>query len=180
MDFVGLSLGICVVIMWFVLGQNWILGDIMYTFIFVATIKLVKFGSLKIAIITFAITMSVDIFFIVMGWAINKVYYNNAILSIFNNPLFLVVPSISHYPNKKCSWFFIASMLFPGMLQCYFQRYDSSRSSKIYSIIFFNCYVITMIIWIIINIYTNFTFPYDLLVTPTTLITVVLFAYRRG
>lgn len=180
MDFIGLNLGVCVVIMWFVLSQNWILGDIMYTFIFIATIKLVKFGSLKIAIITFAITMTVDIFFIVMAWAINKVYYNNAILSIFNNPLFLVVPTISHYPNRKCSWFFIASMLFPGMLQCYFQRFDSSRSSKIYTIIFFNCYVITMIIWIIINIYADFTFPYDLLVTPATLITVVLFANRRG
>lgn len=180
MDCIGVIFGICVIALWFSFGKNWIIGDIIFCFIFVATMKMVKFGSLKIAIITFTITMSIDIFFITLAWGINKIYYNNAILSIFNNPLFLMVPSLSHYPNRKCSWFFLASMLFPGLLQCYFQRFDSSRSSKIYTIIFFNCYVVSMILWIIINFYANFTFPYDLLVTPATLIVVVLFANRRG
>lgn len=180
MDCIGIGLGVCILASWFILDKNWIVGNFIYCFIFVATLKLVKFGSLKMATITFVVTMSIDVFFIGLAWGINKIYYNNAILSIFNNPLFLMVPTISHYPNRKCSWFFLASMLFPGLLQCYFQRFDSNRSSKIYTIIFFNCYVVTMIVWIIINFYADFTFPYDLLVTPATLVIVVLFANRRG
>jgi hypothetical protein len=180
MDLIGYVIAITVVVSWLLNGFNWIIGDLIYIFVFIATIKLIKFGSLKIAVIAFSSAMTIDILFIILSWFTNGIYYNNAMLSIFNNSLFLVCPTISHYPNRRCSWYFLFSMAYPGILQCYFYRYDSSRSSKVYSYIFLVCYIVTLGGWIFVNIQTAFTLPYDLIVIPLTIIVVVLYANRRG
>lgn len=89
MDMLGLAVGIGFICAWYYTGTNWIIGDFIYMCIFLATIKLIKFGSLKMTVIAFIISMVLDISFIMLAEFVNGIYFNNAMLSLFNNPLFL-------------------------------------------------------------------------------------------
>lgn len=180
LDLLGFCIGCGAVCAWYFSGTNWIIGDTIYFCIYLATIKLVKFGSLKTALIAFIITMGLNIFLILLAQFVIGVYFNNGMLTLFNNPLFLEVPAITIYPNRKCSWLFLFSMALPGILLCYLERFDQSRSSKVYSLIFLLCYTLCSLAWILISIYMIFTLPYDIIIMPFAFLFIVLYANRRG
>ena len=67
LDVIGFVMGVGLMCGWYFSGTNWIIGDFICLCIFCATIKLIKFGSLKIAIITFVTCTIIDIIFIVLS-----------------------------------------------------------------------------------------------------------------
>ncbi len=89
MDVIGIGVGIGVVCAWYYTGTNWIIGDLIYMCIFLAVIKLIKFGSLRMTVFAFIASMLLDISFIMLTEFVNGIYFNNAMLTLFNNPLFL-------------------------------------------------------------------------------------------
>lgn len=180
MDLSGLLVGVGLVCAWYFTGYNWILSDIIYMIIFLAVMKLVKFDSLRIAAITFFFTALCNISFILMTQFIRHVYFNNVILYIFNNPLFIFCPCINFTPNQNCSWFFISCIAYPGILLCYLDRVDSSRSSKIYSRVFIVTFSACSIIWLIVSEFAPFTLPFDLINSPISIAILCFFANRRG
>lgn len=148
--------------------------------IFLALIKFVKFGSLKMAFIAFVSTAVLNVAFIVYSQVKNDAYFNNVILYIFNNPLFIFFPCITFTVNQTCSWFFITSIGFPGILLSYLYRFDESRSSKIYSLVFLVSFVICAVCWAVSSIFAPYTLPFDLINSPFSIILLCIFANRRG
>lgn len=53
MDIIGLIFAAGMVLAWYFSSRNWIISDIIYVMIFLAIVKFIKFGSLKIAIVSF-------------------------------------------------------------------------------------------------------------------------------
>jgi hypothetical protein len=99
MDIIGFLFGSGMLILWYFSNKNWIISDIVYTMILLAIVKFLKFGSLKMAFITFWLTALLNIVFILITQFYLKMYYNNLILYIFNDPLFILTPCISFTPN---------------------------------------------------------------------------------
>lgn len=180
MDVVGFAIGVGVLCGWFFSGYNWIISNFIYICIYVAAIKLVKFGSLRIAALTFFSTASLNVIFIVLTQVFRHVYFNGLILYIFNNPFFIFCPCINFTPNENCSWLFITCIVFPGILLSYLDRFDESRSSKIYSIVFVVCFVVSSTVWIVISRFVPFTIPFDLINSPVCFVLLCVFANRRG
>lgn len=67
MDVIGIIVGIGFMCAWYFTGTNWIIGDFICLCILLTTIKIIKFGSLRIAIITFAVTSILDVVFIILA-----------------------------------------------------------------------------------------------------------------
>ena len=67
MDIIGIFIGIGFIVSWFLTFTNWIIGDIICLASLLAIIKLIKFGSLRMAIIFFIVSTIVNIIFIVMA-----------------------------------------------------------------------------------------------------------------
>ena len=119
MDILGFLLGLGLLLCWFLLNKNWIVSDIIYCMMFLAIVKCIKFGSLKIATITLLSTAGLNLLFIILTQTIKHAYFNNIILYIFNNPFFIFCPCINYTPNQSCSWLFITCIAFPGLLLSY-------------------------------------------------------------
>lgn len=79
-----ISIGVCVG--WWLSSKNWIMNDIIAVSMIIAAIKVLKFTSLKQALICFGITISVEMIFVLVLTFKIKASYNTAILNIFNNP----------------------------------------------------------------------------------------------
>lgn len=118
MDAIGVVFGIGLLCLWYFLYTNWITSDIIFVMIYLSMIKVLKFGSLKIAILTIVLNFIIDcIFYQTIGSLDNT--YQNAIYNFYNNPLFLITPNLTHIPNRKCTWYSVISMSFAGLLCAY-------------------------------------------------------------
>ena len=172
------GLGMCFV--WYYTDKNYIVSDFIFICILISGIKLLKFSSLKI--ITFGLIVLVvkSVIAIVVLEQVFGLSYDTFLLNKLNCPLFFQVPAISHLPNQKCSWIFMTSLIFPGMFASYLHRFDKSRSSTAYFIMFMVGYAIGSIVWTICNIATPFILPYGLITEPVLLIIIVLFSNRRN
>lgn len=179
MDAIGVVFGIGMLCLWYFLYTNWITSDIIFVMIYLSMIKVLKFGSLKIAILTIVLNFIIDcIFYQTIGSLDNT--YQNAIYNFYNNPLFLITPNLTHIPNRKCTWYFVISMSFAGLLCAYLQRFDKNKSSIIYSTTFVVAYSIGAILWLVISIFVPISLPYDLFTVPGAIILLIIFANRRG
>ena len=111
MDILGFAIGVGVMAAWFFNHSNYILSDIIFVCIYLVFIKTIKFGSLKIVLVTFGCSLALSIIFVGLS-TITQAYVN---ANNFNNPIFLSAPIIAHVPNRRCSWYFIVAMAYPGM-----------------------------------------------------------------
>lgn len=180
MDTIGLIIGLILVLAWYLDNKNWVLSDILYTIIFLTIIKLIKFGSLKMAFIAYLFAAILNVIFIFVSQYAFNYYFNNVILTIFNNPLFMLCPCINFIPNEKCSWFFIISMVYPGILLCYLKRFDYNNSTKLYSVVFIIVFIIFSALWLVISKFTPVIIPFDLINIPVCIFALCMFANRRG
>lgn len=57
MDIIGLALGVGICYGWYFSNNNWILSDFITIFMWIGTIKLFKFTSLKMAVFSFFFTI---------------------------------------------------------------------------------------------------------------------------
>lgn len=99
MDVLGLVVGMGILCGWYMSVRNWIISDMIYTCMFICIIKLVKVGSLKIGVLAYIIIGISNIIFILITYYKN-IYFNNIILTIFNNPFFIMCPIINFVPNQ--------------------------------------------------------------------------------
>ena len=106
--------------------------------------------------------------------------YNTELLNLFNNPFFLQIPTLNPVPNQKCSWLFISSLVYPGIVLAYLYRFDKCRSSSVYFFIFLAGYFIGSIIWTIVSVFSPFTLPFGTISEPTIIIIIILFSNRRN
>lgn len=180
MDVIGFFVGVGLVTAWYALDKNWIISNIIYIAMYTAFIKIVKFGSLQTAAIVYFIGAICNTTFIILTSKIREIYFNDLILTIFNNPFFIYCPVITYSPNESCSWFFITCMIYPCILLCYLDRFDESRSSKIYFAVFSVCLVVCSGLWIVMSRFVPFTLPFNFLNSPTCMVLLCIFANRRG
>jgi uncharacterized paraquat-inducible protein A len=106
MDVLGFLLGVGVISVWFFTGRKWMASDVIFIFIYISTIKLVKFGSLKIGFINFISSLILGIIFIALIVVFNKASLFE-IVYISANPLYIISPIISKIPNITCVWYSI-------------------------------------------------------------------------
>lgn len=106
MDIIGFLIGTGIISVWFFTGRKWIASNFIFIFIYVSTIKLVKFGSLKIGFINFISSLSLGIIFIALIIIFSKASLFEVVY-ISANPLFFISPIISRMPNVNCVWYSI-------------------------------------------------------------------------
>lgn len=63
MDILGLLFGIGILCIWYFINMNWIISNFIYVCMFLC---IIKFGSLKMAFITFCSTAILNVLFIVL------------------------------------------------------------------------------------------------------------------
>lgn len=177
---IGLLVGAGFIAGWGFSGFNWIISDILYTALYIVLNKLVKLASLKTAFRLLLVSMALNISFALLSSLLLEIQINNTMLSIFNNPLFLFCPCISYTINQTCSWLFITSILFPGLLLSYLSRHDARHSSHFYSIVFVACFALSSILWVVALIWVPFTLPYDLVTSPLCMLVVCGVAGKKG
>lgn len=156
---------------------NWIVSDLIFLVIFISIIKVVKFGSLKISLLAFCLSLTLSISFIILTELITKAYLET---SYFGNPLFLACPNIIKIPNHNCSWYFILSMAYPGMFLAFLHRFDKNKAAHIYAPTFIVTYVICSLAWFVVGTLIKPPLPYDLFTVPISMLFLLLFANRRG
>lgn len=180
LDILGLLLGAGLEAAWWFSNRNWILSDVLFTFMLVTTIKLFKFRSLFMAVVCFSLVTVVFVAFIVICQVFYDTSFNNIILTIFDNPVFCVCPTITPVPNQKCSWLSLFSLSYPALVLAYLESFDESRKTRVYSIVFLGGFILLSMIWSLLNVAVPFTLPFDLITSPLTLIVVCLYANRRN
>lgn len=180
MDLIGILVGVGITCIWWFLGETWIVGDIILIAMWVCTIKIFKFTSLCMSFFTFCFTIIIELIFLIVVEAILHLSYNIEVINLFNNPFFFQVPTINPVPNLKCSWLFISSLVYPGMVLSYLHRFDRCRSSYVYYTIFLVGYFTGSMIWVIISAVSTFTLPFGIVSEPIILLIVILYANRRN
>ena len=179
MEGISLLVGIGVCLGWWFSGKNWILNDIISICLIIAGIKILKFTSMRIAVICYLATILLEMGFVLVinfGFADS---YNHAILNEVNNPFELQLPTINAVYNQKCSWLPVTSILYPGVLMSYMRRFDSSRNTTVYLLICVGFFFIGSIIWMLISIFSSDSWPFGLIAEPLILAFIAFFAWKR-
>lgn len=178
MDVAGILFGVGLLCAWY-FTRDVILSDLIFMMIYLSIMKIVKFGSLKLAVILFAINFVILVSFSGTNSTIDS-SYTDGDYTYFNNPLFLIIPNLVDIPNRRCAWYFIVTMSYAGLLLSYLERFDRNRSSIIYGLTFIITYIIGTVAWFIITIFVAFPIPYELFSIPIALLLLAFFSNRRG
>ena len=109
-----------------------------------------------------------------------EVSYNNYIINIFQNPIIVVMPSITAELYRRCAWLPMTSVLFPGLVLSYLRRFDLSRSTNIYLIIGLISFYFGSLMWMLIDMETIHSLPFAIITEPVTILIVCVQAFRRN
>ena len=99
MDMIGLLLGIGLTTAWWLTSKNYIISDVIDICILVAIIKLIKFTSLKNAVILYITTSLLMIVFIVIIEVLLDTSYEERLQDTFYSPFLFVMPTLTPVPN---------------------------------------------------------------------------------
>jgi hypothetical protein len=155
-----------------------VLSDIIGICIIVSIIKVFKFISLKIAVVSYIIVVSIFI----LGVILPEVLLGKASSAFFiaiNNPFQFQIPSITPTYNLNCSWVAITSISFPGLLVAYLHRFDKSRATNIYLLSTIVAYFLGAILWNVVNAFSRYPIPFDGVCEPFMIVSLVLMAFNR-
>lgn len=180
LDLISISVAMVMFIIYWSTSSSWIVSDIMSVSLTVASIKIFRIKSLKIATV---FLLSVILLETITGLVIHyllKVSYNNFIINDFNNPFFLQLPSITPELYRKCAWLPALTIIQPGLVISYLRRFDVSRSTWVYLLIGYVSQYVGSFAWMLIDSSTVHTLPLGLICDPLMLIIVVIFAFRRN
>jgi hypothetical protein len=106
--------------------------------------------------------------------------YNNYIINIFQNPIVLVMPSITPELYRRCAWLPITSVLFPGLLVSYLRRFDHSRSTHLYFVIGLVSFYVGSMLWMLIDLYTVHSLPFAIISEPVAILIICVQSFRRN
>jgi hypothetical protein len=156
----GLAFGLCVVLAWWFTSRNWVLSDTISIAICVSFIKVFKFASFKIALLSFTLVICALILGDVLASTLRS--QNFVVYFLFTNdtPFQFQIPVISHTYSLNCSWISVTSIFLPGLLVSYLRRFDKCRTTHIYLITTVGSYFLGSLLWNVINIFSNTPIPY--------------------
>lgn len=146
----------------------------------VALMKLVKIKSLSIAINLLTSLLILEIIVGIFVHYVFKISYNNYIINLFQNPVMLVMPSITKELYRRCAWLPITAVLFPGLVLSYLRRFDKTRGTYLYFIIGLISFYAGSVLWMIIDLETVHSLPFAIISEPITIIIVVIYSTRRN
>lgn len=109
-----------------------------------------------------------------------KLSYNNYIINLFQNPLMLVMPSITPELYRRCAWLPLTAALFPGLVLSYLRRFDKTRGTYVYFLIGLASFYFGSLCWMIVDLETVHSLPFAIISEPITIIIVALQAFRRN
>lgn len=118
----------------------------------IALMKLLKVKSLSIAVNLLASLLVMEILVGVVVHYVLKISYNNYIINLFQNPVMLVMPSITKEIYRQCAWLPITAALFPGLVLSYLRRFDKSRGTYLYFLIGLGSFYFGSICWMIVDL----------------------------
>ena len=179
MEGISLIVGLGTCLGWWFSNKNWIVNDIIAICMTVAAIKILKFVNLKTALISFVVTLSVQMVFVILINFVIESSYNTIILNEFNNPFELQVPTINPVFNQKCAWLPITSIFYQGVLMSYMRRFDTSRNTNVYLITCITLFFAGSILWMFVSIFSPHSWPFGLIAGPAILGLVSFFAWKR-
>jgi hypothetical protein len=146
----------------------------------VALMKLMKIKSLSIAINLLASLLILEIIVGIFVHYVFKISYNNYIINLFQNPVMLVMPSITKELYRRCAWLPITAILFPGLVLSYLRRFDKSRGTYLYFIIGLISFYAGSVLWMLIDLETVHSLPFAIISEPITIVIVVIYSTRRN
>ena len=180
MELISLLMGIGVCCAWWFTDKNYILNDLIFTCFVVGGMKILKFTSFKISIISFLINIFVQfIFILAITLSSDSSSYSTVVLNDLNNPLIIQLPTINPVYGQKCSWIQITSILFPGILLSYMRRFDTSRNTKVYIITSLTIFFFGSLLWMVLSIFSSVALPFGIVAEPLILMLVPFFAWKR-
>jgi hypothetical protein len=142
--------------------------------------KLIKIKSLSIAINLLASLLLLEIVVGIFVHYVFKISYNNYIINLFQNPVMLVMPSITKELYRRCAWLPITAVLFPGLVLSYLRRFDKTRGTYLYFIIGLISFYAGSVLWMVVDLETVHSLPFAIISEPITIIIVVIYSIRRN
>lgn len=142
---------------------HWIINDILAVCSIIAFIKFLKLRKLYHGIILLSSLLLIEIFFGLFVHYFMEVSYNNLIISKFDSPILVTLPSITHELYRKCAWLPITALIFPGLFLSYLRRFDVSRSTYVYLLIGYVSFYIGSMLWMLIDLTTKHTLPFAII-----------------
>lgn len=121
-DVISFLFGSLIIALYWIFYQNWIITDIISVCTIVASIKLLKLTSLKMAVIFLGSVLGVELVVSLIIHFQLKVSYNNLIINKYDSPIMVELPSITHELYRKCAWLPATSLILPGLLLSYLRR----------------------------------------------------------
>ena len=179
MEGISLVVGLGVCFGWWFSNKNWIVNDIVAVCMTVASIKVLKFISMRISIICFCITSAVQLVFVILINFVIQRSYNTVILNEFNNPWEIQMPTINAVYNQKCAWLPITAIWYPGAFMSYMRRFDSSRNTNVYLITSVVLFLFGALMWMFVSIISPYSWPFGLIAEPLMISLVSFFAWKR-
>lgn len=146
----------------------------------VALMKLMKIKSLSIAINLLASLLVLEIMVGIFVHYVFKISYNNYIINLFQNPVMLVMPSITKELYRRCAWLPITAILFPGLVLSYLRRFDKTRGTYLYFIIGLISFYAGSVLWMVIDLETVHSLPFAIISEPITIVIVLIYSTRRN
>jgi hypothetical protein len=142
--------------------------------------KLMKIKSLSIAINLLASLLVLEIMVGIFVHYVFKISYNNYIINLFQNPVMLVMPSITKELYRRCAWLPITAILFPGLVLSYLRRFDKTRGTYLYFIIGLISFYAGSVLWMVIDLETVHSLPFAIISEPITIVIVLIYSTRRN
>lgn len=180
LDIVSFLVGALTILLYWITDGVWLLNDALAVSIIIAGIKILKLRSLKIGIL---MLLSFLLFEVVAGLIIHYVVgvsYNNLVIQLFQSPLVIVFPSITHQFYRKCAWLPVTNLIFPGLFISYLRRFDKARGTLIYLLVGYVSFYVGSVAWIFVDMLTVHSLPVAILSDPIIIFCVCLIANRRN
>lgn len=151
-DLISHSIGFLFIPLYWLSNGQWVINDIMAVCSIVALMKLLKIQSLSLGTFMLLSLLVIEAIVGIFVHYVVKISYNNYVINLFQNPIILVMPSITPELYRQCAWLPISAILFPGLFLSYLRRFDKTRGTFVYFLIGLVSFYVGSVIWMIIDL----------------------------
>ena len=177
----GIMVSFVIMIPW-LLTNNWILSDIITLIIFISVVNTVKLNKFKNCLFLMTIQILADLLWMVLFNNVFNENYNDFFGSKLTIPMkiecFYINPQFNL--NSKCSWIGISNLIIPTLFISFFNRFDNYMNATIYSIASFIGFYLGLIIWIAVQSKITSSIPLSIYCYPIMCIFCALLAFKRN
>lgn len=151
-DVISHSVGLSFIPLYWLSNGQWVINDIMAICSIIALMKLLKIQSLSVGIFMLLSLLVIEATVGIFVHYVIKISYNNYIINLFQNPIIMVMPTITHELYRRCAWLPISAVLFPGLFLSYLRRFDRTRGTFLYFLIGLVSFYLGSMLWMIIDL----------------------------